>query len=91
LRAALAVWEYAERSVRFLFGDSTGNPDADVILRALRQNANGLSRTEVMSLFARHATAARINRSLTHLADRGLASGGQEETGGRPLERWRAA
>jgi hypothetical protein len=37
LRAALAVWHYAERSVRFLFGDSTGNPDADVVLRALRE------------------------------------------------------
>jgi hypothetical protein len=36
LRAALAVWEYAERSVQYYFGKSTGNHDADTILSALK-------------------------------------------------------
>jgi hypothetical protein len=38
LEAALALWAYAERSVRFLFGESTGDRWADVILGELRDN-----------------------------------------------------
>jgi hypothetical protein len=90
LRAALALWQYAERSVRFLFGDSTGNPDADVILRALRADIDGLTRTEVSNLFARHASAARIGRALELLNQKRLARVEHEGTGGRPVERWRA-
>ncbi len=45
LRAALALWGYSARSVAHVFGDSTGNGDADAILRALRSTAEGLTRT----------------------------------------------
>ena len=38
LAAAEALWGYAERSVRYLFGVSTGNRDADYILRLLAEN-----------------------------------------------------
>jgi hypothetical protein len=38
LEAALALWAYAERSVRFLFGESTGDRWADIILAELRDN-----------------------------------------------------
>src|SRR5205814_1467214 len=37
LRAALAVWDYAEQSARHIFGDSLGDPLADELLRALRK------------------------------------------------------
>ncbi|HEX2243241.1 MAG TPA: DUF3987 domain-containing protein, partial [Gammaproteobacteria bacterium] len=46
LKAGLAVWEYAEASARYIFGSAVGDPVADDILRALRANPNGLSRTE---------------------------------------------
>lgn len=36
LEAGLALWEYAERSARYLFGESTGNRHADLVLRLLR-------------------------------------------------------
>ena len=35
LRAALALWRYAEQSARFVFGDTTGDPVADRIEDAL--------------------------------------------------------
>ena len=35
LKAALAVWYYSVRSVRYLFGESTGNAVADDILGLL--------------------------------------------------------
>ena len=37
LAAGRAVAEYGERSVRYIFGDSTGNSDADAMLRMLRR------------------------------------------------------
>jgi hypothetical protein len=37
LAAAEALWGYAERSVRYVFGDSTGNRDADYIRRLLAE------------------------------------------------------
>ena len=41
LMAALALWEYAERSVAYVFGDSIGDPDADLILPCLAVQAGG--------------------------------------------------
>jgi Protein of unknown function (DUF3987)/Bifunctional DNA primase/polymerase, N-terminal len=37
LEAAEAMWDYAARSARFVFGDSTGNRHADFVLRLLRR------------------------------------------------------
>ena len=91
LQAALALWEASARSVRFLFGDQTGDPDADVILRSLRVGENGgLSRTEISRLFGRHASADRIERACAVLLANGTATVEREETRGRPTERWRA-
>ena len=53
LRAALACWAYAERSARFIFGDTLGDPVADEILRALRQQPAGMTRNEIRDLFDR--------------------------------------
>jgi hypothetical protein len=35
MQAAEAIWDYAERSAAYIFGDSTGNRHADALLRAL--------------------------------------------------------
>ncbi len=44
LKAALAFWEYSKASAEFVFGESLGDPLADEILRALRQNDSGMTR-----------------------------------------------
>ncbi len=90
LRAALALWDYCEASVRHVFGDSTGNPDADQIIVALRRTQHGLTKTEISNVFGRHLSAGRIGRALLTLNERGLAYFETEETGGRPVERWHA-
>jgi hypothetical protein len=54
LSAALAVWEYAEASASFIFSDKLGDPDADTILAALRASPDGLTKTEISSLFGRN-------------------------------------
>jgi hypothetical protein len=89
LRAALALWDYAERSVIHMFGGSTGNPDADTILRALKANKR-LSRTEISGLFGRHRSASQIDRALTTLLEANLVRVETEQTTGRPTEYWYA-
>lgn len=88
LEAALALWQYVESSVRFIFGDSLGDTVADDILKALRTSPQGLSRTEISNLFARHRNAREISRALSLLAQNGLVSFRQERTNGRPDQRW---
>jgi hypothetical protein len=90
LRAALAIWAHAEASCRRIFGDALGDPDADEILRGIRQASGGLTRTQVHDLFGRHRKAAQIDRSLGVLLEHGLVRVERQETGGRPTERWTA-
>ena len=91
LRAALACWRYAEASATYIFGENLGDPVADELLRGLRQNPAGLTRTDLSSLLGRHVDASQIARALAALADQGLACGHTEHTGGRPRELWRLA
>jgi len=89
LQAALAIWEYAEASAHWIFGDALGDPVADEILRALRAAPSGLTRTDIYSgLFGRNQSAARIGRALASLLEKGLTRWEREDTGGRPGERW---
>jgi hypothetical protein len=88
LLAALAVWDFCEASARYIFGDASGNPEADRILRALRAAPDGLTRTQIRDLFERNRSASEINVAVTVLEERGLAQRVLEATAGRPTERW---
>lgn len=89
LLAALALWDYAEKSARYVFGDATGDPVADRILQALRSaGEEGMTRTEVSNLFGRNKSAERIARALSMLLGAGRVYREREGTGGRKAERW---
>jgi hypothetical protein len=89
LRAALALWEYAEQSARYIFGDACGDPVADRIVEALQEKPNaGLTRNEIMNLFNRHVSSERIGQALEMLQEAGRVRCEYEPTGGRPVERW---
>jgi hypothetical protein len=89
LKAALALWYYAEDSARYLFGATTGDPVADQILEALRSAGNGgMSRTEIRDLFGRHKNADRIDQALALLLKLDCVRRVRQDTGGRPTERW---
>ena len=90
LLAALAVWEYAEASARYIFGDALGNPVADRVLEQLRAAPEGLTRTEIRDLFGRHGKASDIDIALRTLSEMGLARHEYVDTSGRPAERWYA-
>ena len=93
LQAALAVWDYAERSARFIFGDRLGEPTADELRNALRDaGRDGMSRNDMREHFQHNKKSAEITRALEVLARNGLAvqCEKQKEGPGRPEERWRS-
>lgn len=88
LEAALALWRYCRDSVRYLFGEATGDPVADEIRKAL-QDRGTLTRTEIRDLLGRNVQAGRISRALAILAQAGLAHMHMDESKpGRPAEVW---
>jgi hypothetical protein len=88
LEAALALWKRAQDSVKYLFGDRTGDPVADRILVSLRQGE--LTGTEMSHLFDRHVKAERIASALDSLKKAGLVVSVEVATAGRPTTSWRA-
>ncbi len=88
--AAMAVWDYCERSARWIFGSNTGNPHADRIATALGAAGDkGLTRTEISALFQKNLSSAVINDALETLRLAGnVVSRKKGGTGGAPVERW---
>jgi hypothetical protein len=91
LMAAMAVQKYCEASARYIFGDKLGNAVADTILAALK-NAypEGLTRTDIRDLFARHGESGAITTALQDLQFLGRAAMSQRQPNGRgrPTEVW---
>jgi len=88
LEAALALWWYSEASVRFIWGDSLGDPAADGLLRELRQKPEGMTRTEVRDFFHRNKKSSETDRVLELLLSMNLITYEVETTSGRPLTRY---
>jgi hypothetical protein len=90
LDAALAIWRYAEDSVRYVFGDALGDPVGDTLLRKLRDSKDGMTRWDITNALGRHVKSDAIDRALDLLADRDLAYCEEVQTGGRPSTVWHA-
>jgi hypothetical protein len=91
LLAALAVWDHSHSSVRHIFGAAIGDPVADRILERLRESSDGLTKTEISSLFSGNESAKRINAALELLEKRHLARNASESrSAGRPTQKWYA-
>jgi len=54
LRAAYELWKYSEASVRKIFGEATGNPCADRIVKELKGRRQPMALSEIGELFGRH-------------------------------------
>jgi hypothetical protein len=90
LKAALALWNYCERSAQWIFETGTGHKNADKILAALRVAwPKGLPKERIIAeVFNRNATKFEIDEGLRVLHELQLAICKREKTGGRPCERW---
>ncbi len=90
LDAAVALWEYAARSARWVFGDTLGDPLADEIYRALLEEPTGLTRSGIRDLFNRNRSSKDIGHALQSLAATGRVNVERRHERGRPAEIWRA-
>jgi hypothetical protein len=88
LKAALAVWDYAEASARYIFGDATGDAVADRIEEMLTGAPEGLTRAQIRDALGRNKSSEQIGAALELLDRLGRAFKEIEQTGGRPAERW---
>ena len=89
LRAALAIWDYAADSAKYIFGSATGDPIQDEILKGLNKNPDGLSRTEISRLFKGHQKSERITRVLDQLESMGRVEKEDVKSDGRNAEVWK--
>lgn len=91
LYAALALWDFSEASVRYIFKGKTGDDVADRIHEALQKSEGGLTRTDIMNLFDRHQRKERIDEALELLSKYKRVNVVKERregiTTGRPVER----
>jgi hypothetical protein len=91
LEAALAVWNYCDRSARFIFGDALGSKIADRIVAELRSaGARGLTRNGINEMFKGNVQSARIGEALALLERLNLATRSRmsHPNGGRPSDVW---
>ena len=92
LNAALALWNYAQRSATWALERTTGNPLAHQIHAALtHQLPDGLTRTQLRDLLHRNPTTLQLDQALNMLADDGKITSSRILTAGRPAELWTAA
>jgi hypothetical protein len=89
LRAALALWAYCDRSAAHIFGDGTGNRDADKLLTALHEAGDqGLGGREINDVFSGHLPSEKIASALGVLQQGGYARPLKVPGKGRPATRW---
>jgi hypothetical protein len=91
LEAALECWRYAEDSVKYLFGTTTGDALADEVLRVLKEaGSQGMRRAQLRDEFGRHRSSADLGRALNLLVASSLVSRDIVPTAGRSAETYRA-
>jgi hypothetical protein len=86
LTAALALWQYVMDSTVYIFGDATGNPVADSILRALHDGP--LSQSAINDTLGGHVRVERIDAALTALMRAGRIRSSKVRTAGRSRTDW---
>ena len=92
LDAALALWDYAQRSATWALERTTDDPLARQIHAALKHALpDGLTRTQLRDLLHRNPTTTQLDQALAKLADDGKITSQRVLTAGRPAQLWTAA
>lgn len=92
LKAALAVWEYCESSVRYIWAGAERNPLADRLLRELRRRGS-LTLREAHEATGRNYSGEKIRAALDVLTSKGWVQKDETREGGvgRPAESYTLA
>jgi len=86
IEAALAVWQYAEDSAKYVFGNSTGDSLADRLLAIIREKP--VTMKDIHNLTGNNLPAAKLHAALNKLVRLKLIRRVPEKTAGRPADRW---
>lgn len=70
IQAALAFWEYSERSVADIFSSRLGDPDADKIINAMKTGPQNM--TDLHLVFHRNRTAEWLTAKVAAMEKAGL-------------------
>ena len=84
LRAALAMWKYAEESAYYIFGDKTADPLEVKILEALKNGP--LTATELSALLCRNIPKERLQPLLQQMEARQVIAARKQKGCGRPRQ-----
>lgn len=85
LLAALAVWDYAENSARYIFQSKSITPLMKKILEALINNKQGTTRTAISNALNRNYSSEDIKQALETLLSLGLVKNTESFNG---IELW---
>lgn len=88
LTAALALWDYAQRSATWALEHTASDPLARQIHAALTHAPDGLTRTQLRDLLHRNPTTQQLDHALAQLAHDGKIASQRVLTAGRPAELW---
>jgi hypothetical protein len=87
--AAEAVIDYCARSAKWIFGVLTGDKTADKVIRFLRRNPKGATKSAVsIKVFFGKTPAALIDETLAKVKKSGFGDYRIEKTDGRSAEVW---
>ncbi|WP_241158695.1 MULTISPECIES: DUF6371 domain-containing protein [Desulfovibrionaceae] len=82
LKAALAMWNYAQESALYIFGDRVADPLEEKVLEALK--AGPLTATELSAALNRHVPRERLQPLLQQLEGQQRISIQKQKNAGRP-------
>ncbi|WP_454063772.1 DUF3987 domain-containing protein [Candidatus Nitrospira salsa] len=88
LCAALSLWKYCEDSAQYIFGQRMHDPIAEKIWLQLREQPDGMTRSQIRDLFSRNKKTKGIQGSLSNLLKQGKVRMEMRTTNGRSEERW---
>ncbi len=88
LRAAIDFWDYCERSVEYIFGGTTGDPDRDRIMVALTAAARPMSNSELHAIFGNNRSADWIAAKMASLKRAGLVATAKVEGKKKTVDGW---
>lgn len=87
LRAAIAVWDYSERSVHLIWKDRSGRPNLDRLIPHLEEaGPAGLDRRDLHRILNGKVRKEEIDLAVATLETEGRIDRFVEATGGRPRE-----
>jgi hypothetical protein len=82
LNAALAMWQYAQNSALYIFGDRAIDPLEQKLMEILKQGP--LTATDLSAAFSRNMPKERLQPLLQQLEAQQRISVWKEKSGGRP-------